>query len=318
MTVKAFRFSGLSLGPAGLAGLLLSILLIFPAARANAAGYDFRLPDGVRIGEISGPGSEQLSRALKKRAGRGAAEFVLSGQVSLSQASQREKELVPREKAAGPPYEDYLPDPFTGRVWRQEVNPTATALEGFDLERYQGLMILDWTLSAGGRAVNSGRTHLDINRTRGGYLAREGLAPPLASAKGADRGSDKKFETRLADDLVRQLALDLGRAVTASDLERAGDKWSRRARGLASAGDWEGARKEWEALLEMNPNYGPALYNLGVYWEKAHRPEEALRYYRAAFVSEASVLHRQTLTRLTETLSRAGRLPGRMSQSGLE
>lgn len=287
--------------------LIVSVLsLLLFANSALAADYVFLLPKGLKIGEISGPGNEQLSRALKKRLSKGPTSYILSGAVHLDQSSRREKESVPLEKPAGEVYEEYVPDPFTHRLWRQKVTPEATSLDSFDLERYLGLMTLDWVItSAGnGEVLNQGRVILDINRTRGGYLATEGMVPQMSSQK-----SDREFEDRLADDLVRLLALDLGRSASVSELESGGDKWSRSAKSLASAGDWEGARREWEKLLEMNPKYGPALYNLGIYWEHNSKPEEALRYYRAAFVSEASVRHRRTLTRLTETLRRAGRLP---------
>lgn len=290
-------------------------LLLLYALPALAADYVFHLPYGVKIGEIDGPGREQLRRILIKRTTKGPTEFVLSGVVSLEQSSRKEKERVPLEKPSGPPYDDYLPDPFTKRVWRQKVTPATSSLDSFDLERYLGFMTLDWTVSkaGSGELLDQGRVVLDINRTRGGYLAVEGMVPKMSS-----KSADNEFENRLANDLIRLLALDLGRAAGVSELERGDDKWSRSARSLASSGDWEGARKEWEKLLEMNPKYGPALYNLGVYWERNRKPEEALRYYRSAFVSDASERHRRALTRLTETLRRAGRLPDRMSQSGLD
>ena len=127
------------------------------------------------------------------------------------------------------------------------------------------------------------------------------MVPEISAVK----GTDQKFEARLADDLVRLLALNLGRGAKVSELETGKDKWSRRAKSLASSGDWDGAKKEWETLLEMNPKYSPALYNLGIYWERARNPQEALRCYRAAVVNDASILHRAALARLTETLGRA-------------
>lgn len=296
--------------------LIISLVgLMLVTNSALAADYFFYLPKGIKIGEISGPGHEQLSRALKKRVSQGPTDLILSGRVQLRQNSQKERELVPLPKDSGEPYDDYLPDPFTGRIWRQEVQPTVTTLDAFDLERYLGLMTLKWSLSVAGgsEVVEAGQVVLDINRTRGGYLAQEGMVPDLSSAQ----GTDQKFESRLADDLVRLLALNLGRGAKVSELETGKDKWSRRAKSLAGSGDWDGAKKEWETLLEMNPKYGPALYNLGIYWERARNPEEALRYYRSAFVNDASVRHREALTRLTETLSRAGRLPQRTSQDDL-
>lgn len=293
-----------------LAAALMGLMLSCPLAMA--ADYIFKLPQGIKIGEISGPGREQLKRALKKRTQGGSASLILSGHVQLWQSSQAEREMVPLPKPSGEPYEDYLPDPFTGKAWRQKVQPTVTTIDAFDFQRYLGIMTLDWTLTASGskEVVDQGRVLLDINRTRGGYLSTEGVVPGMSAGGRAD----KIMEARLADDLVRLLSLDLGRAASASELESGKDEWSRRAKKLASLGDWDGARNEWETLLGLNPKYGPALYNLGIYYERGHNPEKALDYYRAAFLSDGSVLHRMALTRLTETLRLAGRLPGRMSQ----
>jgi hypothetical protein len=285
----------------------LALILCSGPLWAESSGY--RLPPGLKIGQISGPGDQQLTKALKKRARGGSNQAVLSGRVSFSRDVSGEREVVPEEKPSGQPYLTYEPDPFTSRLWRTEVTPQAVDLTPYNLERYVGVMTFDWQLAEAksGAPLDSGRVTVDIDRTRGGYLAEQGVVPKL-SGGGRD---NVRFEDQLADELVRLLTLDLGRFLTASDLEAASDKWSRQARSAASAGNWDLAKSHWLELLEMNPEYGPALYNLGVYYERQKNPEEAWRYYRQAFVSDGSVLHRQALTRLTEALSRTGRLPRR-------
>ena len=292
-----------------LLGLLISVAAMGLTGCAGSGGA-YKLPAGVTVGDISGPGQDQLSRALKKRGGGGSAKMILSGQVSLSRQETGERETVPREVAAGPPQAAYQPDPFTGRVWLVEETPMATELDSYDFKRLTGDLIFDWRLtSKTGGQVDSGRVVLNIDRTRGGYLAAQGLAPPLSGSK--TKGDD--LESRLAGELVRLLTLDLGRYPSASELETGDDSLSRKAKSLASAGNWQEAQALWLELLDQNPRYSPALYNLGLYWERRQDPEEAWRYYRAAFLSDGSDSHRAALTRLTETLSRAGRLPKRGS-----
>lgn len=287
-------------------GVLTLVLFVGPAL-ADTSGY--RLPPGLKIGQISGPGEQQLTRSLKKRTRGGGSQAVLNGRVSFSRDVSGEREIVPEEKPSGEPYLTYEPDPFTSRLWKTEVTPRSATLTPYDLERYVGVMTFDWQLTEAksGANLDSGRVTVNIDRTRGGYLAEQGVVPPL---KGNSR-DEAKFENQLADELVRLLSLDLGRFLTAADLEAASDAWSRKARAAASAGNWDLAKSHWLELLEMNPDYAPALYNLGVYYERQKNPEEAWRYYRQAFVSDGSILHRQAVTRLTEALSRTGRLPGR-------
>lgn len=293
-----------------LLGLLVCASAAGLAGCAGGSAGTHRLPTGVAVGDISGPGHEQLGRALKKRGGGGQAQMILSGRVSLSRQLTDERETVPLEVPAGPPYSAYEPDPFTSRVWQVERTPMATELTDFDLQRLTGDMIFDWRLdSKTGGLVDSGRVVLDIDRTKGGFLATQGLTPPLNGSR--SKGSE--LEKRLADELVRLLTLDLGRFPGASALASGDDPLSSKAKRLAASGDWDGARKLWLELLSQNPRYAPALYNLGLYWERQKDPEEAWRYYRAAFLSDGNQHHRQALTRLTETLKRAGRLPQRGS-----
>ncbi|MDR1044283.1 MAG: hypothetical protein LBP33_04080 [Candidatus Adiutrix sp.] len=283
--------------------LLTSFLLAGPA---RAADGDCRLPPGIGLGSLTGPGSEQLSRLLARRTGGGAGGGLLSGQISLVSRAHGEREAVPLEVKEGRPYPVYRPDPFTGRLWLTEERAGTVDLQSYDLERFTGALVFDWRLLApGGELLKSGRIALDIDRTRGGYLAEKGLTAPLGSEKQGRRA----FKTRLADELVHQLTLDLGRFAPARELENGGHALDRQARRLAMAGDWDGARDLWLELLELNPKYAPALFNLGLYSERQRRPEDAWRYYRAAFLSVGSPKHREALSRLTEALGLAGRLP---------
>ncbi|MDR2945236.1 MAG: tetratricopeptide repeat protein [Candidatus Adiutrix sp.] len=291
--------------------LLLAVLL--PTGCAGTSNTAGKLPAGVTLGELRGPGQEQLRQALKKRLGGGPQQMILSGEISLAQTRSSERETVPQTVAAGPPYIVYKADPFTRRVWPVEERPMAVAFNNYDFQRQSGQVVLDWRLAdKNGLLADSGRLATDIDRTRGGYLARRGLAPSL-NGPASDAALQNRLAERLAEDLARLLALDLGRNPGALELEGGDDALSREAKSLASSGEWDEARSRWLELLRQNPQYAPALYNLGLYWEQRQDPEEAWRYYRAAFLSEGSPRHRRALTRLTETLRRADRLPQRGS-----
>lgn len=278
----------------------LSFLFVcLTGCSGKSAPQKVALPPGITIGQISGPGAEAVSKALAGRSsGRGHAS-VLSGQVSLNSKQGRETESVPEKKPVGQPYQSYQPDPFTKKLWKVDKYDEATMVSDYNLERLSGLLTFDWRLSPSGQ---SGRVVLDVDRTRGGFLAAKGVAP----AMGASRSDMIELDNYLAEELVRLLVLELGRDLGVSDLESASDAWSRKARSHVAAGNWEEARKLWLEILEMNPDYGPAHYNLGLYWEKKRNPEEAWRSYRAAFLSEASPLHRRALSRLTESLAKSG------------
>lgn len=274
----------------------------------GCGGSVYKLPSGIKVGNISGPGAEIVTRALTNRVQSGITNSILSGQVSLSRQVDTENEIVPLKVAVGRPYFSYQPDPFTRRLWIEPITPITTQLTSFKFERLTGIIIFNWRLiSPDEQDIDKGQIILDINRIKGGFLAKAGAAPPLNDP----RVFGPAFENRLADELVSCLALNLSRTPSASELESGRDKLSREAKILALAGDWEGAKKIWFELLSQNPQYAVANYNLGLYWERQKNPEEAWRSYRMAFINKSNVSHRAALSRLTEALARAGRLPKR-------
>ncbi len=271
------------------------------------------LPQGVTIGQISGPGQEYLIKQLEKREGSGPATSLLNGRVTAHSLVRRERETVPLTTPTGEDsYLTYTPNIFTKRLWLIEEEPTREMLEDYELERFLGELTLDWQLVAtgGGRILAEGQVKVDANRTIGGYLATRGLTPRLESEK-KTAALEEKLEKHLIDELVRLLSLDLGRSPNPSEIEVGDDSLSRKAKSLAKDGQWEEARKLWEELLRQNPRYGPPLFNMGLYYEYKQNPEAAWKMYREAFLSEATEEHREALTRLTEALDRAGRLPKR-------
>lgn len=285
---------------------LIALVSLAGCAGSQATATSLRLPQGLTIGQITGPGSEELTRVLKSRTTGGSPHGILNGTVSFNEHVRQERETVPVTVESGPEQTVYKPDPFTNRLWKVNEKPTSTQLQTFDYQRLQGTMVFDWRVTApGGAVLETGRSVVDLNRTFGGFLANEQVAPGRKNA--VDLAADAR--RILAEEMTQALALDLGREPSSFEIETANDEWSRRAKSLATAGDWEGARHVWLEALELNPGFSPALYNLGLYYERQKNPEQAWRYYRDAFVSEASDLHRTALTRVTEALKRAGRLP---------
>ncbi|UQZ88070.1 hypothetical protein C4J81_02105 [Deltaproteobacteria bacterium Smac51] len=288
-----------------LAVLSVTAIVLTGGCAVTSSNARLNLPKGVSIGQINGPGGEELAKTLRSRTS-GGADAVLSGQVSFREEVTSERETVPVTVKAGKARTVYKPDPFTSRLWKVDEIPTITEFQSFDFQRIKGEMVFDWSLTAPNIGViDTGRAAVDLNRTFGGFMASEKVAP---STQNPDQLA-KEARTLLAEEMTRALTLDLGREPSPSEIETADDEWSRRARTMAMRGDWEGAKAVWMEALELNPLFSPALYNLGLYYERHKKPEEARKYYQEAFVAEATDLHRAALTRLTETLMRAGRLP---------
>ncbi|MDR3038972.1 MAG: hypothetical protein LBV21_06780, partial [Candidatus Adiutrix sp.] len=86
------------------------MLALAGCAAGGVSGRGLRLPPGMAVGDISGPGAEMVGRALKSRTtpADGTAEAsVLSGRVSFTPAVSAEKEIVPGEVSAGRPVLNY-------------------------------------------------------------------------------------------------------------------------------------------------------------------------------------------------------------------
>lgn len=286
--------------------MLASLVIVFYGCAARQAAQVPKLPAGVKLGSITGQGSEEVIRALRNYTAIGGNTGVLSGRVSISRGVHSEKETVPRLVPSGEPYPTWAADPFTRKLWPVEKADTALEMESYRLQRFTGILTFDWILSHKVGGEQSGRVELDIDRTRGGFLASLGAAPPMTQD-----ASREAMEKMLADELVHILVLDIGRSPNSRDLEYGDDPQSREAKNLAGSGRWDKARDVWLDLLRQNPQYSPALYNLGLYHEYKKEPEAAWEYYRRAFLSSANDMHRAALTRLTESLRSSGRLPTR-------
>ncbi|MDR1921076.1 MAG: hypothetical protein LBS31_04945 [Candidatus Adiutrix sp.] len=293
------------------AGLTL-ILAAGCSGRPPAYGRPSLRPD-ITVGLISGAGGEALAQALRRGAKNRDGERVLSGEVTMANETEKDVETVPVVVEKGRAKEVYRADPFTNRLWRVKERTTETEFESHDLERVYSRMIFDWRLTPGdGNGPDSGRITLELGRVYGGFLAANKQAPPL---KNQNEALTAAMEKELAGVMAHLVVLNLGRHIDAAELEAASDPQSGQARRLAAAGRWDEAKEIWLNLLKLNPKYGPALYNLGLYWEKNLDPQTAWRFYREAFLNDGSPRHRAALTRLTELMDLSG-LPRRESSDG--
>jgi tetratricopeptide (TPR) repeat protein len=181
----------------------------------------------------------------------------------------------------------------------------------FDAAVTEASLTAEWTVSdrETGAVIRAGRTTDVLKRSSGGWLAAQGAAP-------GDPPSEDEAKRILAEALSGQMVAELGPALSASGLERAGDPQSRKALALAAAGHWEEAAELWREVIALNPDHAAAHYNLGLHHERLGELDEAWASYRLAFLCLGAPIHREALTRLTDALNRQGR-PPRPSGSAL-
>jgi tetratricopeptide (TPR) repeat protein len=290
--------------PSPAAWLLLLLALAAGWLTAGCAAPPKRLlPPGISVGAFEGRGGPELARELKKRVSAAQGEALeLTGRTGFASRTARGRETVLAVEP-GETVEALELDPLTGVWWTVERPLPRAVHQDYDLTLTEASLTLEWALTApDGVARASGRLGDETAGGYGGYLAQLGAAqaqPPTEAELLAD----------LAAALADQLVETLGPAFGAEALARADDELSLQAAALAAEGRWDEAAARWEELTRLNPSYHPALYNLGLHHERASRLELAWAYYRRAFLSRSSPLHREALTRLTDSLARLGRSP---------
>jgi hypothetical protein len=290
-----------SRGPARGRAALSALLVLLAVAALLAAGCAppprRHLEASIAVGAFSGPGGDRLAAELSARSRRSPdPALVLSGTTSFdsSLVPGRERVLAePPRQAAAAPAPAGPGGPSGG--WEERTIP---------FQSFTATLKADWTLSdpATGAVARAGTTSDTLRRSAGGWLAEQGAAPEAAPA---DPEALRLLSAALADQIIEEL----GPALDASALGRADDDRSRRALRLAEAGDWGAAAELWEELVALNPEYAPALYNLGLHHERLGELEEAWSFYRRAYLAQSVPLHREALTRLTDSLDRLGRPP---------
>ncbi|MGL4208127.1 MAG: tetratricopeptide repeat protein [Candidatus Adiutrix sp.] len=262
------------------------------------------LPPDLALGQITGQGHQAFSRALGPKNTPKSPTRFLNGHLTIVQSHENQQQTVIVTKAYGPPETVYKPDPFTKRLWKVTQKPTEIQSENHELVRFTGQIIFDWFISDKLTAAprEEGQLSLDLELSYGGFLATQNQSPPLKSPEILA----KNMELQLATHMAHLVGLTFSTPTGAHALETASNPPMAQAHALAAAGSWDQAKDIWLEILGQNPTYSPALYNLGVYWEKKESLPQAWDYYRQAFISDGSEHHRQTLGRLAEIMASSG------------
>jgi hypothetical protein len=244
------------------------------------------LPPGIEVGQFDGPAGEELTAELKRRE-------------SPRPASGRTKTL------GGTTNFDYRTRQATETVITvTKLAEGKRTSETIPLTAAEARLTAKWTLtpqdSSGQK--QTGQTEEIWQRSYGGYLAQEGLTDDTPE-------EPEKVRQNLARSLAALMVTELGPNHTPYNLARAFDQDSRRAAELADEDRWDEAAVYWQKILEENPGYAPALYNMALYHERSGRLAEAWKYYRLAYRSYSDQQHREALTRATDMMYRLGRPP---------
>lgn len=289
--------------PTMLPPLLLALLLLLPAALLPSCARAPRrvLPPGLTLGEFRGPGGEAVRDELRRldAGGPSGGGPVLSGETDFRMEVEESNERVVLNQD-GVPWPEGLP----GRENETPADPGPWETGEYPLSQVAASLTLRWTLAdpASGAAVDSGVCEDNLRRSFGGFLGSLGLA-------GQELPAREDVLALMVPGLAEQLVEALGPAYSAADLAQAFDGGSRQAAALAGQGDWDGASRIWLELLARNPDYSPALYNMGLHHERLGDPDTAWAYYRLAYVSSNTWANRLALTRLADSLERLGRPP---------
>ncbi|MDR2141805.1 MAG: HrpB1 family type III secretion system apparatus protein [Deltaproteobacteria bacterium] len=268
-----------------LVGVLLGLLLALGCSPKPV--WHSLLPPEIGVGEFSGPGGEALTTELKRRespkplSGR---TLILSGQTQFTHQTTKSQETV------------LTVTKKTGDQTSTQTIPLIVADAKFGAS---------WSLVPVGsnQAQKTGQTEEVWRRSYGGYLAQEGVADATPEEP------EKVRDNLLAKSLAALIVAELGPDHTPYNLAKAYDQQSVEAAQLVSQGHWDEAAKIWREILEDNPNYAPALYNLALYHERSGQLGEAWKYYRLAYRSYDDLARREALTRTTDIMFRLGRPP---------
>jgi tetratricopeptide (TPR) repeat protein len=199
------------------------------------------------------------------------------------------------------------PKGLAGRVDEQDeenLEPEPWQTEDYPLSLVQATLTLNWTLTepASGAVIDAGTCTDHLQRSFGGFLGALGRASQSIPTQ-------ENVLALMAPGLAEQLIEALGPAYSASALATASDSLSHQAAPLAGNGEWDQAAQIWQKLLQQNPDYTPALYNLGLYHERLGDLDTAWAFYRLAYINTNTWPYRIALTRLADSLERLGRPP---------
>jgi hypothetical protein len=311
---------------------LLSFLsiLFLSACSAESSRLSSLARLGFSLGDFGGSGGAALEEKLSQippQRGKGAIPVLSGTALFTTDKKSGEERVVTSEE--GNEYLFWEKDPLTDQVWTVKARVKREVPKNFDFAKVTGTLKVDWELRdpESKALLDQGSDLYYLTRSLGGYL--EELKRPEAKASNKPSGTNKipkyletpeetpddptyqAIRAKLLDELSRMAADKLSLTLRPESLRlaRAFDHLSLNAERLAFKGLWEEAAQIWKALLEENPSYHPALYNLGLYHERMGELPEAWSLIRSAFLSSQEILYRDALARLSVLLKQSGSRP---------
>ena len=271
--------------------IILTICFLSACAGSPPTGsYKFR-PE-IQVGEITG--SQEFAAELAKRDNNKGA-FILQGQAQIAFSEKSGEEKVYFMKS-GAKKEILAPDVFTGQLWTVNEPEKIPATESFPLKSMAGKLFFHWQLfDETGQKIKSGSLQADYHQLFEGFVLKN---KKNSTASQNEKDARQYLSKTLADKLV----MTLGREPGALEIE-SNEKQTSEAKRQISLGNWEEAKNIWLSLLEQNPGYYPALFNLGLYYEREANLHEAYAYYKKAFLAGGYNKAREALSRIVNGLS---------------
>jgi tetratricopeptide (TPR) repeat protein len=244
---------------------------------------------------------------------------VLSGTAVFTTTSESGKEKVITYKE-GNENLYWRKDPLTNQVWTVKAKVKREVPKDYDLTLVSGSLKVDWELRAkeGGEPLSRGSDEYFLSKSLGGYQEDLNKSPKREGdllLKTGETQEDSLPLAALSEELLNslsQMAADkllITLRPKGLKLAHAHDSRSLRAERMAREGLWEEAALVWRELLSENPYYHPALYNLGLFYEREGELDSAWSCFRSAFLSSQETLYRNALARLSLILWRTGYPP---------
>jgi tetratricopeptide (TPR) repeat protein len=231
----------------------------------------------------------------------------LSGIAEFELNLSSDTETVLSEEKSGEEKVHWEEDKLTGQRYQVTTNGTREVASNYDFQRASGTLTVKWWLidPKNGNILDDGILTYSGERSHGNYINNRDRVKRTWNIDNVRNDIITELVKQAADALIEMS----GPLFTSNDLDTAMDDLSQRAKSMVYKGDWEGASILWSELLKQNPNFVPALYNLGLYKEKEGDLVSAWEYYRQAFLVDQSPKYRQALTRLTAVLRHQNQLP---------
>jgi tetratricopeptide (TPR) repeat protein len=311
--------------------LLLTLALSVSLSACSGGAYSKgRLLPGFTLGDFSGSGALALAAKLESPASsskRGKKNYpILSGTaVFTTRAESGEEKVITFQEGNENLY--WRKDPLTNQVWTVKAKVKREVPKNYETTLVLGSLKVVWELRdrEKGELISQGEDQYLLSKSLGGYpedlKRKDGAIDSLrdsatSSASGKisfdqDSPAFLAIKAGLLDSLSQTAADKLLLTLSPKGLKtaHARDSRSLNAERLATLGRWEEAAIIWQELIQENPYYHPALYNLGLFYETKGDLKSAWNSFRSAFLSSQETLYRNALARLSLILNRSGISP---------